>query len=198
MSSSSGRLPLLSTINLTASQNRTIGIRFIESLGGPVSVPPTMLSHAIDSRLFLIRAINFGELLAVSLNTSCAGGVVYIVVVVVVRKNRSTKGRVDSVDSKSRSVEAVKGRNISAGLIGLTSDIFLFWPSGPWLKNQLARNARRRVVWCLPVGLSYGQLRKSCGSSDWSTKSPISRGLRVSGGSCGLTVSQSHNGNFGG
>lgn len=133
LSSSSERLPLSLTINLTAILDRRIGSRFLESLGVLVSVPTTILFYAIDSRLSLIRAIHFGEFLAVSLTASNPSGLVNIVNIIVVRRNRSTKGRVDSVDSKFGSEAAVKCREVFIGPIDLAGAIVLSSSSGAGL-----------------------------------------------------------------
>lgn len=83
LSSSNGRLPLSLTINLAAIRDYRIGSRFVESLGGPMCVVTTILSHVIDSRLSFLKAIYFGEFLMVGFTMSEPGCLVDIVVVVV-------------------------------------------------------------------------------------------------------------------
>lgn len=121
--SSSRCFHLSSTINLAAIHDRRIGSKSVESLGGPVSVQSTILSHAMEKRLSFIRTIYRREFLTVSLTASRPGGLVDMIVNVVVLRNRLTKRGVDSIDSKCGSPAAVKGRDVSAGVI------FTFWSS---------------------------------------------------------------------
>lgn len=80
-----------------------------------MSAPSTILSHAIDSKNSLIRAIYFGEFLTASLIASGPCGPVYIVDAV--RRNQITNGVVDLIDPKDGSAGAVRDREVSIRMI---------------------------------------------------------------------------------